>query len=428
MPDRMVHSVTCLGCGCTCDDIAVRVAGDRIVAADRACALGVAWFGDGRAPSRIRVDGQDSPLDAALDAAATLLSTATRPLVYLAPDLSCEAQREAVAIADALGAALDSITSATALPSIIAAQERGRASATLGEIRNRADLLVFWGIDPATRYPRYSTRYAPEPSGVHVTDGRRSRKVVAVDVGDAKGPADADTRIAIRPEDEVAVLTTLTAAVRSIAIPEDDGEPWRTVRALAPVLMQTKYAVIVADGEADESERRDGGRAAALVALGQALNGVTRCAVSTLRGGGNRSGADAVMTWQTGYPCAVDFTHRYPRYRPHDGTAAARLSGGAVDAVLVLGSASRIPAGILEPLAGVRRVVIGPAASDSALAAAGAVIDTGTAGIHEGGTAVRMDDVPLPLRPSLDGPPSTADIIRALRSRVLATQPVRVLS
>jgi hypothetical protein len=28
--------------------------------------------------------------------------------------------------------------------------------------------------------------------------------------------------------------------------------------------------------------------------------------------------------------------------------------------------------------------------------------DTGVAGIHEGGMALRMDDVPLPLRPSLD--------------------------
>jgi len=62
--------------------------------------------------------------------------------------------------------------------------------------------------------------------------------------------------------------------------------------------------------------------------------------------------------------------------------------------------------------------VIGPRASESALAGCGALIDTGVAGIHEGGSAIRMDDVPLPLRPSVTGPRSAADVVRGLRERV----------
>ena len=57
--------------------------------------------------------------------------------------------------------------------------------------------------------------------------------------------------------------------------------------------------------------------------------------------------------------------------------------------------------------------VIGPRASESPLAGATALIDTGVAGIHEGGTAIRMDDVPLPLRPSIAGRRSAADVVRA---------------
>ena len=86
---------------------------------------------------------------------------------------------------------------------MLAAQEAGRASATLGEIRNRADVVVFWGVDPARRYPRFWSRYAPEPSGVHV-GGRKDRTVIAVDVGDARGPEDADARLAVMPDREVA--------------------------------------------------------------------------------------------------------------------------------------------------------------------------------------------------------------------------------
>src|SRR5439155_1089190 len=126
-----------------------------------ACALGAAWFGDGTVPTETRVNGRSASLEQALTEAAGLLTGATHPLVYLAGDLSCETQREAVAIADRLHAALDSLA-ATAATAVLAAQRRGRAGATLGEIRQRADLVVFWAVDPSTRYPRYGR---PGPGG-----------------------------------------------------------------------------------------------------------------------------------------------------------------------------------------------------------------------------------------------------------------------
>jgi formylmethanofuran dehydrogenase subunit B len=140
-----------------------------------------------------------------------------------------------------------------------------------------------------------------------------------------------------------------------------------------------------------------------------------------LRGGGNRSGAEAVMTSQTGYPASVDFARGHPRYRPYDGDAATRLARGDVDALLVVGAAAAIPPPLLPAMAQVPRVLVGPNASESVLASGDGpvlIIDTGIAGIHEDGTAMRMDDVPLPLRPSLGGPPGAADTIRTLAALV----------
>jgi len=415
-------------------------------------------------------------IDEALDAAARLLARAARPLIYLAPDISCEVQREGVALADALRATLDSVTSATAMSSIVAAQERGRAGATLGEVRNRADLLVFWGVDPMLRYPRYWTRYAPEPAGLHVPGGRRARTVLAVDVGDSRGPADADIRIALAEQDEVAMLAALSATVASYVAgaapdtrqltgrsedrplhqsggrhalqgvppvsaadtthdtihltPDATSDVVQLARELAPTLLAARYAVFVADAEARPGEQArqfdriaaaepDHGRADALVALTLALNGPTRCALSLLRAGGNRSGADAVATWQTGFPAAVDFARGYPRYRPLDGTAGARLVRGEVDAVLVIGSAACLPARISDRIAQLPCVVMGPRASESALAQAEVIIDTGVAGIHEGGLALRMDDLPVSLRPSVVGGPSAAALAASLRDRAV---------
>lgn len=411
--DRVLEHATCLGCGCACDDIAIVVRRNRIVEARRACALGVAWFGDGVVPQETRSAGRDRSLAAALADAAKLLADGRRPLVYLTADLTCETQREAVAIADRLRALLDSPASETAASSILAAQRRGRAGATLGEIRQRADLLVFWAVDPAERYPRYSSRYAVEPAGLQAPNGRRSRTVIAVDIGTARGPADVDARVSIAPEQEVDALGVMRATVLGHAVAE--REPMRQAGDLARQMMQARYVALVHDAEPSRTPS-DPARAEALIALAQALNGPTRGALSTLRAGGNRSGAEAVMTWQTGFPFAVDFARGYPRYRPHAG-AAACLARGEIDAALVLGSPASVPERVATALGGVACVAIGPRASEAGFKPAVAV-DTGVPGIHETGMALRMDDVPLPLRGSLEGPPAAVDVVRALAQRL----------
>jgi formylmethanofuran dehydrogenase subunit B len=429
--------VTCLGCGCTCDDITLAVRDNRIVEAHQACELGVAWFGDGAVPAGASVDGRSSSVDAALDATAALLARSGRALVYVAPGLSCEAQREAVALADATRASLDTVTSDGAGAVILAAQALGRTGASLGEIRNRADVVVFWGLDPAVAYPRFWSRYAPGPEGVHIAGGRPNRHVIAVDIGEARGPADADLRVTVADGNEIAALTSLATIANSLPMaPTLDeiaavteaaleahkhrkGTSWEVARQLVPLLTHGRYVAIVTDGESLAPRESNLARAEALVRLAQALNGPTRCALVTLRGGGNRVGADAVLTSQTGYPMAIDFSRGYPRYSPYDD-ARARLTGGGADAVVVLGDASHLADDFVNAVASLPHAVIGPRATEGRLRGGTAAVDTGIAGIHESGTALRLDDVPLPLRKALTGPPAAADILRQLVRRVAA--------
>jgi len=417
----VIANVTCLGCGCTCDDIDAVVASGRIVEARNACQLGLRWFGDGQVPANIRVDGADVGVDQAMSSAVARLCEADRPLVYIAPGLSCESQREAVAVADLLRARLDSVPTSAALPFTLTSQEHGYAAATLGELRNRADVLVFWGIDLLERYPRFSTRYAPNPAGTHVPEGRRSRTVIAVDVGSARASIDADVRITVDPADELATLTALEAVTRS---PDTASRyasfphrAWVVARELAVALLSARYIALVYDAEPDDRSERTTVRFEALASLAQALNDRTRCAALALRGGGNRSGADAVLVAQTGYPCAVDFARGYPRYDPH---ASVLRDPGAhgIDAALVVGDPTGIPSEVSRSLAGLDTVVIGPRASTLTLGERRVVIDTGADGIHASGTALRTDDVPLPLRASLGGRRSTAETIRGVTSGI----------
>ena len=413
---RTVEHVTCLGCGCACDDITVVVQRGRLTEAQRACALGAAWFGDGQVPDAVRIRGRAGTLERALGEATTLLRDAQRPLVYLAGDISCEVQRDAVAIADRLKGAIDSLAG-TAASSVLGAQRRGRAGATLGELRQHAALVVFWGVDPVARYPRYNARYAIDPIGLVAAAGRRSRRVIAVDVGQGRGPADADGRVAIPPDAEVDALGAMRATLQGRSAGANG--PLAPAIALVHEMTTARYVALVADAEPGPTPA-DPDRAEALIALAQVLNGPTRCALSMLRGGGNRAGADAVLTWQTGFPFAVDFGRGYPTYRPY-ADAAERLAGGEVDAALVIGAPATLPESVARGLGGVATVAIGPRASAAGWKPVVAV-DTGVAGIHEGGTAFRMDDVPLPLRPALDGEDvrSAAATVRALRERLEA--------
>src|SRR6266567_3229745 len=77
--------------------------------------------------------------------------------------------------------------------------------------------------------------------------------------------------------------------------------------------------------------------------------------------------------------------------------AAAVLAAGEIDAALVVGSPASVPEPLVGALTRLPSIAIGPRASAASFEPAVAV-DTGVAGIHEGGTAFRMDDVPLPLR------------------------------
>jgi len=110
----VVKNATCTFCGCVCDDMELHVEGDRIVKAKNACSLGDSWFRNHTAerlyPDAL-VDGKPATLDEAVEAAADYLYDAHMPLVYGLSNVTCEAQRESVALAEMIGGVVDSHTS-----------------------------------------------------------------------------------------------------------------------------------------------------------------------------------------------------------------------------------------------------------------------------------------------------------------------------
>lgn len=159
---RIVENATCTFCGCVCDDMVLTVDLDekRITKAKNACVLGKAWFSEHTVENRpfALVEGREASTAEAIEAAAQILAQARYPMIYGLSDTTCEAQRQAVAIADMLGANIGTTTEVCHGPSGIAFQGVGESTATLGEIKNRADLVIYWGGNPAESHPRCARR------------------------------------------------------------------------------------------------------------------------------------------------------------------------------------------------------------------------------------------------------------------------------
>ena len=111
---EIVKYATCTFCGCVCDDIELHAEGHKIVKAKNACSLGDAHFkyhtAEHAYPDAL-VDGKEASLDDAIEAAADYLYNANMPLVYGLSNVTCEAQRQAVALSEMIGGVVDSHTS-----------------------------------------------------------------------------------------------------------------------------------------------------------------------------------------------------------------------------------------------------------------------------------------------------------------------------
>jgi formylmethanofuran dehydrogenase subunit B len=155
-------NVACTVCGCVSDDLQITVAHGRISKCQGACHLAEPWFlgQDNDRPPVALIEGQAVPLEAAVRRAADLLRTASSPLIYGLSRSSTEGQRAAVALGERIGATIDTTASLCHAPSVMATQEVGESTCTLGEVKNRADLVIFWGSNPVESHPATSSAEA----------------------------------------------------------------------------------------------------------------------------------------------------------------------------------------------------------------------------------------------------------------------------
>lgn len=437
---RTIEDATCLGCACLCDDIGLVVEGGRIVEARAACASGRAWYEWVQSDLAVgpMIAGRPATPDRTLDRAAEVLAGARAPVV-LGLGTTVEAHRAAVAIADRIGAAIEPLFDGPA--DLATFQRLGTVSATLGEIRDRADLVIFDAPDWPENLPRFFERFV-DPPGRFVAGGRAGRTIVVLRGPDEGEPSDGalDAKpdlIVETPARRSPTYSILRALVDGVAFDPGEfeamtGTPLDRLVDLAGRLKRAGYGVLI-----HGRSRYASADAPAALALVRDLNRFTRFVALSPTVSASRSGG-AALAWQAGAAGAVDFALGHPRHLPREGVVG-RLHRREVDAALLVGDVCYPSELLIEAyeaaLGAIPKVFIGPIMPEEregggptlrlrrSLLESDAFLPTARPGIDEGGTVARFDGVMLPLRPPFSGRrPSQADALRAIDARLAASQ------
>ena len=454
----VVKAVTCPVCGCLCDDIELTIENGRITKVKNGCAMSEAKFTSHCCEHRvtkplIRKDGKfvEVTLGEAVRKAAEILANAKYPVLYGWSCTSCEAIKVGIELAEEVGGIIDNTSVVCHGPSVLSVQQVGIPSCTLGQVRHRADLIIYWGCDPWSAHPRHIERYTAFSEGrfekstwrgylnkMKALMGRKKiesalrrltpkkrpqviehykkapypyiskegRKLIVVDVRRTKTAEIADYFIQVEPNRDYELLKAMRALVRDHELEVDKvaGVPVEYLEDVVDAMVSCDFGALffglgltMSSGKLKNVEEA--------IRLTRDLNMRTKFIIMPMRGHYNVEGANVVSAWETGYPYAVDFSLGYPRYNPGETTVVDVLLRKESDAALIVASdpVSNFPQAAAEHLIANPLIVIDSHMNITARMA-DVLIPSAIVGIEAEGTAYRMDHVPIPMKKVVDPP------------------------
>jgi formylmethanofuran dehydrogenase subunit B len=261
--------------------------------------------------------------------------------------------------------------------------------------------------------------------GKFVPEGRKGRTMVLVDIRETPSAKAADIFLQIRPGKDFEVLTTLRALVKeqpvNRATVEETGLTVEQLQDFANRMKRAKFGVIFF-GMGLSMTRGKHMNSAGVLTLAAELNAYTKFVCMPMRGHGNVTGSDMVLRWSTGYPFGVNLNRGYPRFNPGEFSTVDLIVRGDNDAALVLGAdpGATMPQPGIDHLARIPTIVLDPKVTHTSRLAR-VHITTAATGVSAPGTAYRMDEIPLPLRPALTSPyPTDEEVVRRIHRAVAA--------
>ncbi len=240
--------MTCTGCALLCEDIDVRDGEVR-----HACRIGTAHILN-RQQIDPMVDQEVVDIDDAIRHAAALLADAERPMFLGFGNSITETQAAGVRLAEKIGAGIDPCSVHTSLiDDIVHSRVR---TCTLPEVRDQADVILFWGADPMNTHPRLMSGYAYYPRGKNRQHGwEEDRTAIAIDVRRSHTASICKSVHEIIPGRDVEFIDALMLALRN-KVPKTVYDSKRVLK-LAGTLKKAEFGVIFAGSGLVGSVPRD---------------------------------------------------------------------------------------------------------------------------------------------------------------------------
>ncbi|MGY8771126.1 MAG: hypothetical protein ACKVH8_22160 [Pirellulales bacterium] len=418
------HDVTCAGCACLCDDLSVTVAGNQVVQIEPVCELAKIHFNcDHHFETSCLINGHHATVEEGIAHAAQLIQQSNALLMCGLGETTTETQRAIADLADISGAYLDGTNPAFADPTGVASQTTGYITGSLGEIRHRADTILFWGTDPAITHPRHFERYSIDATGKFL-DSDNQRTVLAIDSEATATSHRAQQFVKLSPENNLIVLQTLLALARDnnidvAAVESQTGIAFDTIKAVHTQLSSANYAAIII-GKRFTGNANGQACFELLADYVRELNRTNRAIISLNRAGPNWVGAANVIAWRTGYPRGVNLAAGYPQYDPENHTTAALLQQKRVDAALYFTGdwTNGLCTAAREHLHTVPQIVLSNHQTKT-VPKNGVLFQVARPGVETTGTMYRMDEVSLPLKQVRSSElPDSESIIQAIQKLV----------
>ena len=399
LPINGMQPVVCAACSCLCDDIEAGFDQHGDWSASGACSKGrtllkKVWRDN---VPRYRVGSQTVDLATAVQSARDLLSDSRMPLVTGLSGVGMECQQVALQLARQIASVID-VDCDPDRSRQLAFQRTGGVTATLGEIRNRADLLVFWCWDPTQSHPRFWERC-----------DAGSKQVIVV------GPTDwsegrANHFVSLQCDQSAAAIAVCQSIVQEVELDPEfvvatTGHELSRWEAFMKPLNEANYVACICDsGVPDVScwnVTHDQMSDWSIM-----MNRQTRFVCLQMGQQANRMAAESVLAMNTGFSSAVSLMRSQPEFNYLEYATETLLRRNEVDSILLISGVGidRLSAIARKRLNEIPKIVFEDAWSSSQLK--NFEWNEGDVLVEAGGMMMgdwaRMDDVLLPFPLELD--------------------------
>ena len=388
----------CPFCSCLCDDLKLRIEGNHPLEIYPACTRAEDAY---KSCSSIdilpQVDNVNHEWDRAIHIAAEKISAAHLPVVLLGRFVSREICTCAIDLAWTISGCADVITTGLK-PDFHWMTETGIQTCSIGEMREKAGVVVLWGISLLNTHPRFWDRY--------ITSGKK-KDIIAIN---SSLPRQLDLpAINFDTHQLVEIIVNLRLALKGEKI-EDAG-----IKELLDHLKKSNFTVFLLG---EQFFKQDAVSLTEIQFLIKDLEKLTasRCFSTLIKEDPDQQCGQAAMLGWAGVPGSIKLDPLKIDFSPSEYSIDHLLQKRCTDLLVCIGEPTGLGVDYINKKEKFDMILIGPRKSSCAPSI---WLPSGQIGWDDEGTIYNLDDLPVcvpSIIPSIQ--PSMTSILQKLKDYV----------